>query len=111
MSAIAVDEIAEPYIRRRALRHMEKGVSSFLPLGLVTLTFPPIRGLHSAPPKWSEVILKGTKVDGVYNKDPAKYADAVRYETLEHREILEQGLRVMDSTASFPCVWTITSHW
>ena len=52
----------------------------------------------------ADVILKGTKVDGVYNKDPAKHTDAVRYESLEHRQILEQGLRVMDATAASLCM-------
>lgn len=52
----------------------------------------------------ADVILKGTKVDGVYDKDPAKHDDAVRYDSLEHRQILEQGLRVMDSTAASLCM-------
>ena len=105
MSAIAVDEIAEPYIRRRALRHMEKGRVIIFAAGTGNPYFSTDTGAAlRAAEIGAEVILKGTKVDGVYDKDPAKHADAVRYETLEHREILEQGLRVMDSTAASLCM-------
>ena len=105
MSAIAVDEIAEPYIRRRALRHMEKGRVIIFAAGTGNPYFSTDTGAAlRAAEIGADVILKGTKVDGVYDKDPAKHADAVRYESLEHREILEQGLRVMDSTAASLCM-------
>ena len=105
MSAIAVDEIAEPYIRRRALRHMEKGRVIIFAAGTGNPYFSTDTGAAlRAAEIGADVILKGTKVDGVYDKDPAKYTDAVRYDSLEHREILEQGLRVMDSTAASLCM-------
>ena len=105
MSAIAVDEIAEPYIRRRALRHMEKGRVIIFAAGTGNPYFSTDTGAAlRAAEIGADVILKGTKVDGVYDKDPAKYTDAVRYESLEHREILEQGLRVMDATAASLCM-------
>ena len=105
MSAIAVDEIAEPYIRRRALRHMEKGRVIIFAAGTGNPYFSTDTGAAlRAAEIGADVILKGTKVDGVYDKDPAKYSDAIRYESLGHREILEQGLRVMDSTAASLCM-------
>ena len=105
MSAIAVDEIAEPYIRRRALRHMEKGRVIIFAAGTGNPYFSTDTGAAlRAAEIGADVILKGTKVDGVYDKDPAKHTDAVRYESLEHREILEQGLRVMDPTAASLCM-------
>lgn len=105
MSAIAVDEIAEPYIRRRALRHMEKGRVIIFAAGTGNPYFSTDTGAAlRAAEIGADVILKGTKVDGVYDKDPAKHTDAVRYDSLEHREILEQGLRVMDSTAASLCM-------
>ena len=105
MSAIAVDEIAEPYIRRRALRHMEKGRVIIFAAGTGNPYFSTDTGAAlRAAEIGADVILKGTKVDGVYDKDPAKHTDAVRYESLEHREILEQGLRVMDATAASLCM-------
>lgn len=105
MSAIEVDEIAEPYIRRRALRHMEKGRVIIFAAGTGNPYFSTDTGAAlRAAEIGADVILKGTKVDGVYDKDPAKHDDAVRYEALEHKEILDQGLRVMDSTAASLCM-------
>jgi uridylate kinase len=105
MSAIEVDEIAEPYIRRRALRHMEKGRVIIFAAGTGNPYFSTDTGAAlRAAEIHADVILKGTKVDGVYDKDPAKHSDAVRYDSLAHREILEQGLRVMDSTAASLCM-------
>ncbi len=105
MSAISVDEIAEPYIRRRAMRHLEKGRVIIFAAGTGNPYFSTDTGAALRAAEISaEVILKGTKVDGVYDKDPAKHDDAVRYESLEHREILERGLRVMDSTAASLCM-------
>jgi len=105
MSAIGVDEIAEPYIRRRAMRHMEKGRVIIFAAGTGNPYFSTDTGAAlRAAEIHADVILKGTKVDGVYDKDPAKHEDAVRYDSLEHRQILEQGLRVMDSTAASLCM-------
>lgn len=105
MSAIEVDQIAEPYIRRRALRHMEKGRVIIFAAGTGNPYFSTDTGAAlRAAEIGADVILKGTKVDGVYDKDPAKHDDAVRYDSLEHKEILDQGLRVMDSTAASLCM-------
>ena len=105
MSAIGVDQIAEPYIRRRAMRHLEKGRVIIFAAGTGNPYFSTDTGAAlRAAEIHADVILKGTKVDGVYDKDPAKHADAVRYDTLQHRQILEQGLRVMDSTAASLCM-------
>jgi len=105
MSAIGVDEIAEPYIRRRAMRHLEKGRVIIFAAGTGNPYFSTDTGAAlRAAEIHADVILKGTKVDGVYDKDPAKHADAVRYDSLQHRQILEQGLRVMDSTAASLCM-------
>lgn len=105
MSAIGVDQIAEPYIRRRAMRHLEKGCVIIFAAGTGNPYFSTDTGAAlRAAEIHADVILKGTKVDGVYDKDPTKHADAVRYDSLEHRQILEQGLRVMDSTAASLCM-------
>ena len=105
MSAIGIDQIAEPYIRRRAMRHLEKGRVIIFAAGTGNPYFSTDTGAAlRAAEIHADVILKGTKVDGVYDKDPAKHADAVRYDTLQHRQILEQGLRVMDSTAASLCM-------
>ena len=105
MSAIGVDQIAEPYIRRRAMRHLEKGRVIIFAAGTGNPYFSTDTGAAlRAAEIHADVILKGTKVDGVYDKDPVKHADAVRYDTLQHRQILEQGLRVMDSTAASLCM-------
>ena len=105
MSAIGVDQIAEPYIRRRAMRHLEKGRVIIFAAGTGNPYFSTDTGAAlRAAEIHADVILKGTKVDGVYDKDPAKHADAVRYDSLQHRQILEQGLRVMDSTAASLCM-------
>ena len=105
MSAIGVDQIAEPYIRRRAMRHLEKGRVIIFAAGTGNPYFSTDTGAAlRAAEIHADVILKGTKVDGVYDKDPAKHPDAVRYDSLQHRQILEQGLRVMDSTAASLCM-------
>lgn len=105
MSAIGINQIAEPYIRRRAMRHIDKGRVVIFAAGTGNPYFSTDTGAAlRAAEIHADVILKGTKVDGVYDKDPAKNADAVKYTTLEHRQMLEQGLRVMDATAASLCM-------
>lgn len=104
MTAIDMSEVAEPYIRRRALRHLDKGRVIIFGAGtgnpyFTTDTAAALRA-HEIN---AEVVMKGTKVDGVFDKDPAIHADAVRYETLTHLEVVERNLRVMDQTAIALC--------
>jgi len=104
LSAITVSKIAEPYIRRRALRHMEKGRVVIIAGGtgnpyFTTDTAAALRAteLHA------EVVIKGTKVDGVYDKDPVVNSDAKRYKNISFNEVLSKNLRVMDLTAITLC--------
>ena len=104
LSAITVSKIAEPYIRRRALRHMEKGRVVIIAGGtgkpyFTTDTAAALRAteLHA------EVVIKGTKVDGVYDKDPVVNSDAKRYKSISFNEVLSKNLRVMDLTAITLC--------
>jgi len=104
-SAIEMQAIAEPYIRRRAVRHLEKGRVVIFGAGtgnpfFTTDTAASLRAAEIG----AEVILKATKVDGVYTADPAKDPTAVRYETLTYLEVLKRGLQVMDSTATSLCM-------
>jgi uridylate kinase len=104
-SAIAIQEVAEPYIRRRATRHLEKGRVVIFGAGtgnpyFSTDTAASLRAMEIG----AEVILKATKVDGVYSADPAKDATAVRYRELTYIEVLNRGLKVMDSTAISLCM-------
>ncbi|TLM68989.1 MAG: UMP kinase [Deltaproteobacteria bacterium] len=104
-SAIEMQEIAEPYIRRRAVRHLEKGRVVIFGAGtgnpfFTTDTAASLRAAEIG----AEVILKATKVDGIYTADPAKDPNAVRYETLTYLEVLKRGLQVMDSTATSLCM-------
>lgn len=104
-SAIEMQAIAEPYIRRRAVRHLEKGRVVIFGAGtgnpfFTTDTAASLRAAEIG----AEVILKATKVDGVYTADPAKHPDAVRYESLTYLEVLKRGLQVMDSTATSLCM-------
>ena len=104
-SAIEMQAIAEPYIRRRAVRHLEKGRVVIFGAGtgnpfFTTDTAASLRAAEIG----AEVILKATRVDGVYTADPAKDPAAVRYETLTYLEVLKNGLQVMDSTATSLCM-------
>jgi len=104
-SAIEMQEIAEPYIRRRAVRHLEKGRVVIFGAGtgnpfFTTDTAASLRAIEIG----AEIILKATKVDGVYDSDPAKNKDAVKYEQLTYLDVLKQGLQVMDSTATSLCM-------
>ena len=104
MSAISITQLAEPYIRRRAARHLEKGRIVIMAGGtgnpyFTTDTAAVLRGIEIN----ADVIMKGTKVDGVYNKDPMKYNDAIKYEKLSYKQVVEQELKVMDLTAVTLC--------
>src|SRR6202451_176253 len=95
MSAIEMHEVAEPYIRRRALRHLEKGrVCVFAADPAATLRALEIR---------AEVIAKATRVDGVYDKDPLRFPDAVMYREVSYLEVLSKSLAVMDATSIAMC--------
>ncbi len=100
ISAITMNEVAEPYIRRRAVRHLEKKRVCIFAAGtgnpyFTTDTAATLRANEMA----CEAIFKGTKVDGVYDKDPAKHADAVRYDQVSYDEVLQKHLGVMDASA------------
>jgi uridylate kinase len=104
-SAIAMAEVAEPYIRRRAIRHLEKGRVVIFGAGtgnpyFTTDTAASLRAMEIG----ADVILKGTKVDGVYSADPKKDDTATKYETLSYLEVLRKGLQVMDATAISLCM-------
>ncbi|RKY18383.1 MAG: UMP kinase [Planctomycetota bacterium] len=105
MSAIWAEQICEPFIRRRAMRHQEKGRVVILAGGtgnphFTTDTTAALRANELG----CDVVLKATKVDGIYDKDPAKHSDAKRYEHLTYRQVIEQDLRVMDLTAITMCM-------
>ncbi|MFC2145278.1 UMP kinase [Actinomycetota bacterium] len=103
-TAISMQEVAEPFIRRRAVRHLEKKRVVIFAGGtgnpyFTTDTAAALRALEIN----AEIIFKATKVDGVYDKDPLKYKDAKKYDSLSHIEVLNKNLRVMDSTAISLC--------
>ncbi|MFN4985894.1 MAG: UMP kinase [Ignavibacteria bacterium] len=100
LSAIRMEQIAEGFIRRRAMRHLEKGRVVVFGAGtgnpyFTTDTAAVLRAVEIE----ADVVIKGTRVDGVYDKDPEKHADAVRFDTISYKETLERNLRVMDMTA------------
>jgi uridylate kinase len=104
MTAIEMHEVAEPYIRRRAIRHLEKGRIVVFAAGtsnpyFSTDTAATLRGLEIK----AEVVAKATRVDGVYDKDPMLHADAVRYEHIGYSEVLSRNLKVMDASAVAMC--------
>ena len=104
-SAIEMNEIAEPYIRRRAVRHLEKNRIVIFAAGtgnpyFTTDTAAALRAMEIN----AEVLMKATKVDGIYDKDPIKHKDAIRYEKITYIDVLKQGLQVMDSTAISLCM-------
>jgi uridylate kinase len=99
-SAIPMDAVCEPYIRRRALRHLEKGrvVIFAAGLGAPFFTTDTPAALRAAE-MGCEALFKGTSVDGVYTADPKKVPDAERYDRLSYMDVLSQDLRVMDASA------------
>ena len=103
-TAITMQQVAEPYIRNRAVRHLEKGRVVIFGCGTGNPFFSTdtAAALRAAEIN-AEIIFKATNVDGVYDKDPNKFPDAVKYDTLTHTEILQKGLAVMDATAASLC--------
>ena len=104
LSAIDVPQVAEPFIRRRAIRHLEKGRAVIFAAGtgnpfLTTDTAAALRALEIK----SDVILKATKVDGIYSADPVVFPDAEKYAIVSFQEVLEKRLRVMDASAISLC--------
>jgi uridylate kinase len=105
VTAIEMRAVAEPFIRRRAIRHLEKGRVVVFGAGtgnpyFSTDTAAALRAMEIK----ADVIMKGTKVDGIYDADPMVKRDAVRYERISYQQVLEQGLKVMDSTAISLCM-------
>ncbi|UOF00518.1 UMP kinase [Bdellovibrio reynosensis] len=104
-TAIEMAEIAEPYIRRKAIRHLEKerivifGAGTGNPF-FTTDTAASLRAMEIG----AQVIMKATKVDGIYDKDPNKHSDAVKFEKISYIDVLNRGLQVMDSTAISMCM-------
>jgi uridylate kinase len=104
MSAIEMHQVAEPYIRRRAIRHLEKGRIVIFAAGtsnpyFSTDTAATLRALEIN----ANIIAKGTRVDGVYDRDPLKFPEAVKYDRITYLEVLSQGLAVMDATSIAMC--------
>ncbi|MGA7241395.1 MAG: UMP kinase [Bryobacteraceae bacterium] len=104
MSAIEMHQVAEPYIRRRAILHLEKGRIVVFAAGtsnpyFSTDTAATLRALEIK----ADIIAKGTRVDGVYDRDPLKFEDAVKYPTVTYLEVLSKGLAVMDATSIAMC--------
>ncbi len=104
-SAIKMEAVAEPYIRRRAMRHLEKGRVVIFGAGtgnpyFTTDTAGSLRAIEIK----ADVILKGTRVDGIYSEDPEKNPNAVRFDELSYRECIDKNLRVMDMTAFTLCM-------
>jgi uridylate kinase len=104
LSAIEMKELCEPYIRRRAIRHLEKRRVVIFAAGtgnpyFTTDTAAALRAMEIH----ADVLMKATKVDGIYDRDPMKHPDAVRYERVTYLEVLQRNLQVMDSTAIALC--------
>jgi uridylate kinase len=105
MSAIEIPQLAEPFIRRRAVRHLEKGRVVIFAAGtgnpyFTTDSAAALRALEIK----ADVILKGTKVDGIYSADPMLHPEAKRYDTITYQQVLEQQLKVMDASAISLCM-------
>ncbi|MCL2437527.1 MAG: UMP kinase [Coriobacteriia bacterium] len=105
MSAINIQEVAEPYIRGRAQRHLEKGRVVIFAAGtgnpyFTTDTTAALRALEIE----ADCVMKATRVDGIFDKDPLKYEDATKYDELSYIDVLNKGLQVMDSTAISLCM-------
>jgi uridylate kinase len=105
VTAIEMRAVAEPFIRRRAIRHLEKGRVIVFGAGtgnpyFSTDTAAALRAMEIK----ADVIMKGTKVDGIYDADPMVKTDAVRYDRISYQKVLEQGLKVMDATAISLCM-------
>ncbi|MBR6484089.1 MAG: UMP kinase [Clostridiales bacterium] len=104
LSAIEIRQMAEPYIRKRAVRHLEKGRIVIFACGTGNPYFSTDTGAAlRATEINADIFMKATMVDGVYDKDPNIYPDAVRYEKVTHDEVLKSNLKVMDATAAALC--------
>lgn len=104
MSAVDVRQMAEPYIRKRAVRHLEKKRIVIFACGTGNPFFSTDTGAAlRATEIEADIFCKATMVDGVYDKDPHKYPDAVKYKTISHDEVLSKNLKVMDATAAALC--------
>ncbi|MEW6144696.1 MAG: UMP kinase [Thermodesulfobacteriota bacterium] len=104
-SALEIRQVAEPYIRRRAIRHLEKGRVVIFAAGtgnpfFTTDTAATLRALEIG----ADLILKATKVDGVYDKDPLKHKDAVKFKELSYMDVIQKELKIMDATAMSLCM-------
>ena len=104
MTAIKMEQVAEPYIRRRAVRHLEKGRVVIFGGGtgnpyFTTDTAATLRAIEIE----ADVILKGTRVDGIYSADPEKDPEAIKYDTISFKEVYEKDLNIMDMTAFTLC--------
>jgi uridylate kinase len=104
MSAISITQLAEPYIRRKATRHLEKGRIVIFAGGtgnpyFTTDTAAALRAVEVN----ADIIIKGTKVDGVYSDDPVNNKDAIKYDTISFKEVLDKELKIMDMTAITLC--------
>ncbi len=104
ISALYIKEIGEPFIRRRAVRHLEKGRVIIFAAGtgnpfFTTDTAAALRAIEIK----ADILLKATKVDGIFSRDPVKFKDAVKFDTITYTEILQKELQVMDSTAIALC--------
>ncbi len=104
LSALHIEQVAEPYIRRRAIRHLERGRVVIFGAGtgnpfFTTDTAARLRAMEIN----AQIVLKGTKVDGVYTDDPVTHPEAMRYRELSYQQVLEQGWQVMDATAITLC--------
>ncbi|HNR69245.1 MAG TPA: UMP kinase [bacterium] len=105
MTAIKMEELAEPFIRRRAISHLQNGRITIFGAGtgnpyFTTDTAAALRAIEIE----ADAILKATKVDGVYDKDPMKYPDAIKYDSLTYMQVVKQQLKVMDTTAVTLCM-------
>lgn len=105
MSGIKMEQVCEPFIKRRAIRHLEKGRIVIFGAGIgnpyfTTDSTASLRAIEVQ----ADVVLKGTRVDGVYTKDPLKFPDAVRYQKLSFQEAYEKNLNIMDMTAFTLCM-------
>ncbi len=105
LTAIEMRSVAEPFIRRRAIRHLEKGRVVVFAAGtgnpyFTTDTAAALRAMEMK----AEVILKGTKVDGIYTADPVKFPDAKKYDAISYLQVLQERLQVMDATAISLCM-------
>ena len=104
-TGLEIPKVAEPFIKRKAQRHLEKGRVVIFGAGtgnpyFTTDTAAALRAMEIE----ADIVMKGTKVDGIFDKDPAKYADAKKYDTITYSDVIAQGLKVMDTAAISLCM-------